>query len=321
MKKIASRLFTLSASLLFLTACSHQNNATQGYIEGDLTYLASTQPGRLSTLDVHRGEKVKKGQPLFSIEQEPRLSKVHAAEAALRKAEFNLADLQKGERPSQLKALQAQIKGAQAQVVYAEKQLQRTRVLVSTDAVQQQLLDLSKQNAEVAEEKVAELEQELVTAKLPARVDQIKAARASLQEAAANLNVSDWNLKQTVVRSPANATVFDNLYWPGEEVPSSQPVITLLIPSQIKVVFFIPEPELSQLKLGQTIQIQATNASEASSAKVSFISPSAEYTPPVIYSRERSSKLVYRVEAQFANAKTAYAWHPGQPVVIHFAKA
>ena len=45
------------------------------------------------------------------------------------------------------------------------------------------------------------------------------------------------------------------------------------------------------------------------------ISPNAEYTPPVIYSRQTSAKLVYRVEAYFSKDQLL-AWHPGQPVSV-----
>jgi HlyD family secretion protein len=48
---------------------------------------------------------------------------------------------------------------------------------------------------------------------------------------------------------------------------------------------------------------------------VSFVSPKAEYTPPVIYSRESRAKLVFLVEARPA-AADATRLHPGQPVEI-----
>jgi HlyD family secretion protein len=49
--------------------------------------------------------------------------------------------------------------------------------------------------------------------------------------------------------------------------------------------------------------------------KVSFISPQAEYTPPVIYSQENRSKLVFMIEAVF-DPDVAAKLHPGQPVDV-----
>jgi HlyD family secretion protein len=52
------------------------------------------------------------------------------------------------------------------------------------------------------------------------------------------------------------------------------------------------------------------------SARISFIAPAAEYTPPVIYSNESRAKLVYRIEAR---PEAVTPLHPGQPVDVVFA--
>jgi HlyD family secretion protein len=66
------------------------------------------------------------------------------------------------------------------------------------------------------------------------------------------------------------------------------------------------------------VQVFADGAREAVAGKVSFISPRAEYTPPVIYSRENRSKFVFMVEALF-EAGVAERLHPGQPVDVRFS--
>jgi HlyD family secretion protein len=48
---------------------------------------------------------------------------------------------------------------------------------------------------------------------------------------------------------------------------------------------------------------------------VSFISPQAEYTPPVIYSEASRAKLVYTVEAR-PSREQAMLINPGQPIAI-----
>jgi HlyD family secretion protein len=54
-------------------------------------------------------------------------------------------------------------------------------------------------------------------------------------------------------------------------------------------------------------------------ARIRWVSPQAEYTPPVIYSNASRSKLVFAVEAIPLDAATALK--PGQPVSVRFAKA
>jgi HlyD family secretion protein len=54
-------------------------------------------------------------------------------------------------------------------------------------------------------------------------------------------------------------------------------------------------------------------------ARISFIAPQAEYTPPVIYSRENRAKLVFLVEARPDEADASL--HPGLPVEVTLAQA
>lgn len=82
------------------------------------------------------------------------------------------------------------------------------------------------------------------------------------------------------------------------------------------MVFFVPEPKLVDVKLNEPVSIATYNGQKLGKAVIDYISPQAEYTPPVIYSRDTHQKLIYRVEAKFVTAKQAKAWHPGQPIVI-----
>ena len=94
-----------------------------------------------------------------------------------------------------------------------------------------------------------------------------------------------------------------------------QPVLSILAPRDIKAIFFVPEMTLSQITLGDSVHVECDSCRQTYVAKVSFISPSAEYTPPVIYSNETRYKLVYRIEAEF-DQKDAVQLHPGQPIYV-----
>jgi len=85
----------------------------------------------------------------------------------------------------------------------------------------------------------------------------------------------------------------------------------------IKIIFFVPEAQLSQIKLQQKISFSCDGCSAPQTAVISYISPTAEYTPPVIYSRSARAKLVYRVEALTPIAD-ATKYHPGQPIDVTF---
>lgn len=75
------------------------------------------------------------------------------------------------------------------------------------------------------------------------------------------------------------------------------PVVSLLPPGNIFVRFFVPEPELSLVHRGDPVALACDDCPSDLSATISFISPQAEYTPPLIYSESSKAKLVFLVEA------------------------
>jgi HlyD family secretion protein len=108
--------------------------------------------------------------------------------------------------------------------------------------------------------------------------------------------------------------VTDTLFARGDWVPSGAPVVSLLPPGNVKVRFFVPETQLGTVSVGQKVAVSCDGCAPIS-ATVSFIAPQAEYTPPVIYSKESRSKLVFLVEAKPA-PEDALKLHPGQPVDV-----
>src|SRR5439155_8637743 len=111
--------------------------------------------------------------------------------------------------------------------------------------------------------------------------------------------------------------IFDTLYYAGEWVAADRPVVVVLPPENVKVRAFVPQTRVGAIHVGQAVRATADGAPAPYVGRVSFISPQAEYTPPVIYSRESRSKLVFMVEARFDPA-TAANMHPGQPVDVEF---
>jgi HlyD family secretion protein len=134
-------------------------------------------------------------------------------------------------------------------------------------------------------------------------------------EAKAQVAQAEWAWEQKKMVSPVTGLVFDTFFRVGEKVGAHQPVVAILAPENIRVLFYIPEPKLSQIKIGQAIYFTCDGCKEKTKATISYISPEAEYTPPVIYSKDTRDKLVYLVRADMP-ATVAQNFHPGQPVDI-----
>ena len=97
--------------------------------------------------------------------------------------------------------------------------------------------------------------------------------------------------------SPVTGAVQQVYYRPGEMVPAGRPVVAILPPGNLKVRFFVPEAVLPRIAYGDSINVTCDGCDAGLVAKISFISRTAEFTPPVIYSQEERSKLVFLVEA------------------------
>jgi HlyD family secretion protein len=74
-------------------------------------------------------------------------------------------------------------------------------------------------------------------------------------------------------------------------------VVAILPPGNLKVRFFLPQTEIARIALGDKVQVACDGCVAGISAKVTFMSRSVEFTPPVIYSLEERAKLVFMVEA------------------------
>jgi HlyD family secretion protein len=309
-------LICLGFALLALAGCSAgPADYFQGYVEGEYLYVSSPLGGRLETLSVNRGAAVSAGQPLFALEQEYERAAVAEAEQMLRQAENRLADLRKGQRPSEIAALEAKLAQARAAAELAVTEYMRRDVLLKQKAIATEQLDRSRTEKERSEALVSQLEAELATARLGARADQVEAAQASVAAAQERLTQAQWSLAQKQFAAPKEGLVFDTYFVQGEFVPAARPVLSILPPGNILVRFFVPEETVSALAPGRKVSVRLDGADKAYPATVSYISPEAEYTPPVIYSRETRTHLVYLIEARPA-PEDAAALHPGQPVEV-----
>jgi HlyD family secretion protein len=151
----------------------------------------------------------------------------------------------------------------------------------------------------------------------PASAQDFDRARATRDQDRQRLTQAQWNFDQKRQAAPQSGFVYDTLFRQGEWVPAGKPVVVLLPPQNIKVRAFVPETQVGAIQYGQPMRVMVDGVRDAFVGKVSYISPHAEYTPPVIYSRESRAKLVFMVEGVFNPADSAKL-HPGQPVDVEF---
>ena len=301
-------------ALLLLAGCGNDNAAFfQGYAEGEYVYVASSEAGRLTELPVRRGQQVKAGAPLFALEAIRETAARDQAGAQLAAAAAQLEDIATGKRPAEVDVTRAQLAQAEAAARRSAAQLRRDTEQFRIGGIARAQLDDSREQAQSDTARVRELKAQLDVAALPGRDDQRLAQAAQVEAAQAVLAQADWTLSQKRQAAPAAALVFDTLYREGEWVPAGSPVVSLLPPGNIKVRLFVPETALGSLKMGQQLVVRCDGCGDPIPVRIDYISTQAEYTPPVIYSRESRSKLVYMIQAR-PTAEAAPRLHPGQPL-------
>jgi len=284
---------------LLASACGQQRaNVYPGYIEAEFVRVGAPLGGTLAKLAVRRGDQVQANAPLFALESEQERAAREQAQAQLVQAQANLANLEKARRPPEIAAAQAQLAQAQAAQAQSEADYVRTQKLVADKFLPPQQLDAAIANRNRDRARVAELSAQVQLAHMPARTDEIAASRAQMKAANDALAQAQWRLDQKTQTAPAAGLVFDTLYREGEWVSAGAPVVSLLPPGNVKVRFYVPEPMLAAIAPGQIVRVHCDGCASDVDARVSFIAPNAEYTPPVIYSRENRAKLVFLIEAR-----------------------
>ena len=138
-------------------------------------------------------------------------------------------------------------------------------------------------------------------------------AEAALRTAQARLNSAQTRLARRKVFSPVTGSIQQVYFRGGELVTAGKPIVAVLPPNNLKVRFFVNEATLPKLKLGDPVHVTCDGCDADIVARITFIARSSEFTPPVIYSMDERSKLVFLIEARTDRPERLRV---GQPVSV-----
>ena len=282
-----------------------------GYIEGEPLYLAAPVAGTVKAMYVVRGQDVAAGGRLFVVDPQQPLSVRDQAAAQVAAAQAQAVDARKGERPLELAVLDANVAAAEAKARDADAALRRISALEAKGFESKSALDDAQANAQSADAQVKAARKQRGVGTLGSREDQIRAADARVSEAQASLVGAAAQLSNVAPAAPEAARVEDIFFQQGEWAPANQPILSLLPDERIKVRFFVPERSLAAYPVGAVVRFACDGCPKGLTARVDYVSPRPEFTPPVIYSREARDRLVYLLEAQ-----PSVRLNPGQPVDV-----
>ncbi len=301
--------------LLGLAACggNSERSTFQGYVEGDFIAVAPEVGGRIVELAVRRGAAVESGALLFRLDDAEAAASVDQAKAELARTKAQLANLRQGQRPPEIAVIEARIAEAEAGLDTARRDFERQRALYARNVVAEAHLDQAREAITVAEARLNAAERQKDVAQLPARTREIEAGERAVQAAEAALVQARTRLAKHVVKAPAAGRIENVYYEEGEVAAAGAPVLSLLPQGRRKVIFFVPQAVRPGLAVGENLAIACDGCPDGITAELTFLGTEAEFTPPVIFSRETRDKLVFRAEAHLPESA---ALPLGQPVDV-----
>ena len=290
--------------------------AWQGYAEADYVKAAPVEQGLLTAISVARGDQIAAGAALFTQDDTHERAARDQAARQLAQAAEQLANLEAAMKPTEVTQAEANLVDARSTLERARADLKRDQALLRTGYATAQTVDQRRADYRSAEAKAQHAEAALAQAKAPmGREREIEAQRAAVEASRAALAMAEWRLAQRTVTAPVGGRVADVMAQPGETMAAGSAVVSILPPENIFVRFFVPETALSGLHHGDTVSFSCDGCKLGLVGSISFISPTAEYTPPVIYSESTRAKLVYRIEAR-PRPDQAALFNPGQPIDV-----
>jgi HlyD family secretion protein len=284
-----------------------------GYIEAQYVYVAPSVTGRIRTMAVEEGGTVAAGAFLFDMDPAKQKASLRAAQARVETAQANLRNLETGSREAEIEVIRASLEQAKASQALAKSNLTRTENLFKREIVTQAKVDADRAALEQANAHVAQLEAQLDVAVLPARDEQVIAARKTLEAARAEADLAQSQLDDMTVTAPAGGLVETVYFDAGEVAAAGTPVVSILPPGEIKVYFFLPESERPDFAVGDRLEMQCDGCPADTMVTITKMASDPQYTPPMIYSRDERARLVFRAEAKL-DGKLALL--PGQPVSL-----
>jgi HlyD family secretion protein len=318
---VVALIFAVTAAALFWRApimsalgFGGASDRYLGYVEGETSLIAPPVAGRLVQRPVDRGVEVRKGDRLFVIDPVVAQAEVARAEGALAEARARYENLLKGKRPEEKEITTAQRQETEAALAMAEIEYKRQSELLTKgvgtrkdyENAESTLRQLRmRQSSLIAQEKVNEL---------GARSDEIAAAKAQVDQDQAALDQAKKRLDDLMPGAPEDGLIENTFFNVGEWVPAGTPVVSLLPPFRVKLRFFVPEEDVARAQMGQTVSFTCDSCPPELKARIIYISPRSEFTPPVIYSQSARTKLVFMIEARPEPTQTKLP--PGLPVTV-----
>jgi HlyD family secretion protein len=289
----------------------------QGNIDVRQVNLAFKVEGRIETLAVDEGDEARAGQVIATLDKRYFADELRLARARSDNAAANLARLVHGSRPEEIAQARADLGQREATLDLARANLKRGEELAPGGAISKEELDQRRQAVQVGEANVNYAKAALRLAEIGPRQEDIDAARAMLGQQEAMLVQSERRLTDAELAAPADGIILTRARERGAIVQPGETVFTLTLARPVWVRTYVNERDLGLIRPDMPAQVTTdSDPGRAYPARVGFISPTAEFTPKTVETRELRTNLVYRLRVLVD--KPDGGLRQGMPVTVAF---
>ena len=287
----------------------------QGNIDVRQVNLAFKVEGRIASLAVDEGDAVKAGQTIAGLERKYFDDELQVARARRGNLAAALAKLEHGSRPEEIDEARAVTAEREAMLARAQEDFNRAKNLVDKGAVSRQDYDLARATLISAEAQLKAARDSQRLLEIGPRQEDIDMARAQLAEQEAAIVQIERRLEDADLVAPSDGTILTRVRELGAIVQAGETVFTLTLISPVWARTYVAEPDLGLVQPGMQAEVTTdTQPRRPYAARIGFISPTAEFTPKTVETRELRTDLVYRLRVIVDNPDGGL--RQGMPITV-----
>ena len=281
----AKNLFYLG-TIVLLSSCGNTKNPydATGVFEATEVVVSAESNGEIKALDIEEGQSVSAGEALGYLD---------TVQLALKRSQL-LANHRTVD--SRQINVGRQVAALREQIATQQRELKRYAALVKQNAANQKQVDDIQSQINVLQKQLAA--QEEVQGN----------SNASLTNEGRGISIQvqqmDDQLLHAHITSPIAGTILNKYAEAGEYAVPGKALFKIVDLSRMKLRAYVDAPQLTSLKMGQTVKVFADMGEKGNKeykGTIVWISDKAEFTPKTIQTRDERSNLVYAVKISVQN--------------------
>ncbi len=310
----------VAAYLIYRGATAAERQATlYGNVDIREASLAFRVTGRVASLKVDEGARVKEGDILATLDLEPFQNALQSAEATVAAQSARNAMLHRGYRTEDIEQAKARLGAAQAALAESERHFTRQEALAPEGAAAGRTLDAARSARDQAAAQVRVVEQQVHQMTSGFRKEEIAESDAQLRQAQAQLAVAKLALKDATLVAPSDGIILTRAIEKGNMVQGGAPAFSLSLANPVWAIVYVSEPMLGRYAPGTWVTLETdSRAGQPYRGVVGFVSPTAEFTPKSVETPDLRTSLVYRLRVVVEDADSRL--RQGMPVTVRLAR-